>query len=247
MVRHLPSLPHQIALPDANPEAGVLMVRSCEWNGNTAKAWDVEILEANTNLPEDLMRDILGARQRIFFVEGTINGLDLPLYDALFPGLSVVTKGSCSDVQRAVSGLRSTQDLHHVEAFGLIDKDDQPANEIERLAKNGIFALGVRSVEALYYCSDAIAAVAGGQAESLGSNGDELVKLAKTKALDVLKQSGLAERMAARRCELTVRNSMLSQLPNWKELIKTDAASKIGAGYRFSLSRSVEVLQEARL
>ena len=211
---------HEIALPAANPEARVLMVRSCEWNGDTAKAWDVEILEANTNLPAELRRDILGARRRILFVEGTTNGLDLPLYDALFPGLSVVPKGSCSDVQRAVSGLRSARDLHHVEALGLIDKDDRSASEIEHLAKNGIFALDVRSVEALYYCSDAIAAVAGRQAESLGSNDDELIELAKTKALDVLKQSGLAERMAARRCERTVRNSMLSQLPNWKKLIK---------------------------
>ena len=207
---------HEIALPTANPEARVLMVRSCEWSGDAVKAWDVEILEANTNLPEELRRDILGARRRILFVEGTTNGLDLPLYDALFTGLSVVPKGSCSDVQRAVSGLRSAQDLHHVEAFGLIDKDDRSTSEIEHLAKNGIFALDVRSVEALYYCSDAIAAVAGRQAESLGSNYDELIELAKTKALDILKQSNLAERMAARRCERTVRNSMLSQLPNWK-------------------------------
>ena len=152
---------HEIALPTANPEARVLMVRSCEWSGDAGKAWDVEILEANTNLPEELRRDILGARRRILFVEGTTNGLDLPLYDALFTGLSVVPKGSCSDVQRAVSGLRSAQDLHHVEAFGLIDKDDRSTSEIEHLAKNGIFALDVRSVEALYYCSDAIAAVAG--------------------------------------------------------------------------------------
>ena len=220
---------HEIALPAANPEARVLMVRSCEWNGDTAKAWDVEILESNTNLPAELRRDILGARRRILFVEGTTNGLDLPLYDALFPGLSVVPKGSCSDVQRAVSGLRSARDLHHVEALGLIDKDDRSASEIEHLTKNGIFALDVRSVEALYYCSDAIAAVAGRQAESLGSNDDELIELAKTKALDVLKQSGLAKRMAARRCERTVRNSMLSQLPNWKKLIKTDATTRIGA------------------
>ena len=68
-----------------------------------------------------------------------------------------------------------------------------------------------------------------GKRKSLGSNDDELIELAKTKALDVLKQSGLDERMAARRCERTVRNSMLSQLPNWKKLIKTDATTRIGA------------------
>ena len=52
---------HEIALPVANPKARVLMVRSCEWDGGTAKAWDIEILEENAKLPEELRRDILAA------------------------------------------------------------------------------------------------------------------------------------------------------------------------------------------
>ena len=69
-------------------------------------------------------------------MEGTTNSLDTPLYDALFPDLSVIPKGSCIDVQRAVSGLRGSQDLHHVEAFGLIDRDDRPDEEIDQLAED---------------------------------------------------------------------------------------------------------------
>ena len=61
---------HEIALPAANPEARVLMVRSCEWNGDTAKAWDVEILEANTNLPAELRRDILPRISQVNFGVG---------------------------------------------------------------------------------------------------------------------------------------------------------------------------------
>ena len=100
---------HEIALPMANPEVRVLMVRSCTWNGDMGRTWDVEVLEPNTKLPEDLRRDILGARQRILFVEGTTNGLDLPLYDALFPGLSLVPKGSCVDVRCPKSSERVTR------------------------------------------------------------------------------------------------------------------------------------------
>ena len=237
---------HEIALPIANPEARVLMVRSCTWNGDMGRAWDVELLDPNAELPEELRRDILGARRRILFVEGTTNSnsLDLPLYDALFPKLSVLTKGSCSDVQRAVSGLRAAQDLHHVEAFGLIDKDDRPTDEIENLAENGVFALDVCSVEALYYCSAAITAVARRQAESLGTNGDELIELTNTKALDVLKQGGLAERMAARRCERQVRNSMLSQLPTWKQ-IKANTSftiTHVDSSYPDELNRFQELV-----
>ena len=75
---------HEIGLPVGNPEARVIMVRSCEWNGDRPKAWDVEVLEANTDLPEELKRAILGARRRILFVEGKSSSLDLPLYNALF-------------------------------------------------------------------------------------------------------------------------------------------------------------------
>ena len=64
---------HEIALPAANPSARVLMVRSCAWNGNTAKAWDVEVLESNADMPEGLRLDILGARRKILFVEGSIS------------------------------------------------------------------------------------------------------------------------------------------------------------------------------
>ena len=113
---------HEITLPIDSPDARVLMVRSCTWNGTTARAWDVEVIEPNTELPEELKLAILGARERILFVEGTSNSLDPPLYNALFPGLSVVPKGSCIDVERAVSVLRGSCGLHHVEVFGLIDR-----------------------------------------------------------------------------------------------------------------------------
>ena len=78
---------HEVALPVANPEARVLMVRSCQWSGDDkAKAWDVEVLEANADLPEDLKRAILGSRKRILFVEGEPQSLDLPLYQCAISG-----------------------------------------------------------------------------------------------------------------------------------------------------------------
>ena len=137
---------HEIGLPIANPAANVVILRSCEWNGNQPRAWDTEVLESGAALPEDLRRDILGARRRILFVEGTANSLDLPLYTVLFPELSVIPKGSCNEVVRAVKGLRSSQEYHHVQASGLIDRDDRQPDETEKLATDGIFALDVCSL-----------------------------------------------------------------------------------------------------
>ena len=214
---------HEIALPMAHPAARVLMVRSCEWNGNTAITWDVEVLEPDAGLPEDLKRAILGTRRRIVFVEGTSGSLDLPLYTALFPDISVVPTGSCVDVERAVTGLRESLNYHHVEAYGLIDRDDRTDDDVMRLAEKHVFALNVCSVEALYYCSDAIAAVAHRQAETLGSDADEMIESATQKAFDELHQNGLAERMAARRCEQRLRERVLLEFQSQKSQIKTDA------------------------
>ena len=242
---------YEIALPIANPGARVLMVRSCEWQGDTAKAWEVELLESNVPLPEDLKRDILGARRRILFVEGTTTcSLDQPLYDALFPDLLVIPKGGCVDVQRAVEGLRRSRELHHVEAFGLIDKDDRPEDNVAELARKGVFAPDVCSVEALYYCSDVMEAVAHRQAESLGCDANEMIESAKQKALSELQQSDLAERMAARRCERRVRNQMLSKLPDWKS-IRTNANPKIStcidSPYTKELGRFKKLVSEGKL
>ncbi len=208
---------HEIGLPVANPNARVLMLRSCQWSSNRCVAWDAEVLEPNSQLPEDLKRAILGSRKRILFVEGDAdNSLDDPLYNALFPDISIIPKGSCEEVQKAVLGLRGSPDEHDVEAFGLIDRDDKKNEKVEKLEKNGVFALEVYSAEALYYCSDAIAAVAGEQAELRQEDVEKLIETAKKKALDVLREH--AEEMAAKRCRRKIQELTLSEMPHWKSI-----------------------------
>ena len=216
---------HEIALPVANPDARVLILRSCQWSSNQCTAWDAEVLEPNSQLPEELKRAILGSRKRILFVEGESSGsLDLPLYAALFPGLSVEPMGSCEEVQKAVLGLKESQDHHDVEAFGLIDRDDRPSEDVRELSEKGVFALEAYSVEALYYCSDAIAAIAHRQAESLGDDDpNELIKSAKQEAFKVLENH--AERMAARMCERQIRKLVLSKVPDWQSIMGNPAQS----------------------
>lgn len=209
---------HEIALPVADPEARVLMVRSCRWDGEMPSAWEIEVLEPGSGLPEDLKRAILGARERILFVEGEAHSLDSTLYGVLFPSLSVVPLGSCREVLRAVKGLRETRSYHHAEAFGLIDRDDRTEDDVADLAEQNVFALDVHSVEALYYSSDAIAAVARKQAELRGDDAEALIESAKECARETLRQQGIAERMAAYLCERRIRNDILSQIPTWKAI-----------------------------
>ena len=212
---------HEIALPVANPEARVLMLRSCQWRNRQCVAWNAEVLGPDSELPDgltlpdDLKLAILGSRKKILFVEGRSGSSDFSLYTALFPSISVVPKGSCEEVQKAVFGLRESADFHRVEAFGLIDRDNRTDEEVNKLATGNIFALDVYSVEALYYCSDAIGAVAHRQADSLGDDANELIKSAKQLAVDALKLDSdrTAERMASLQCERQIREQVLSEIP----------------------------------
>lgn len=242
---------HEIALPVANPKAGVLMLRSCEWEGNRPKAWDVELLEPNYGLPDELKLAILGARKRILFVEGVEGGPDFSLYSILFSNLSVVPKGGCRDVMEAVKGLRGSYDLHHVEAFGLIDRDDRTHDQVRKLAEGNVFALEVFSVEALYYCSDSIEAVASRQAGSFGLDADELIELGKAKAFDsILRGDSVAERMSARKCKSRLRTKILSYLPDCKQIQAAQDSGisvSVDSGYADELSRFEKLVDERKL
>ena len=209
---------HEISLPLASSASPVVVVRSCEWNGDVAGKWDAECLAPNMDLPEEVRRAILGARKRVLFVEGTNASPDHSLYRVLFPGTTVVPIGSWVEVKRAVTGLRGTRDLHDVEAFGLIDRDDRCHAHIKALAEGGVFVLDCCTVEGLYYCGNAIRAIARRQAESLGCDAEEMVLQAQQRALGKLVEPEVAERMAARRCERQVRNQALSVVPNWQAI-----------------------------
>ena len=209
---------HELSLPVANPAADVLLVRSCKWENNRAKAWDIDLLESNEQVPEDLRQAILGSRRKVLFFEGAGTSLDLPIYSALFSDISVVASGTSTDVQRAVEGMLGSYDLHHVDAYGLIDSDGRPQEVLEPLRDRGVFALDAFSVESLYYCSESLEAVSRRQAETLGRQTETMVQSALEAAFSALTaKEGLAERMAARRCEHVLRNQILSHAPDWKQ------------------------------
>ena len=238
---------HELALPAANPAAGVLMVRSCEWEGVQAKTWEVDLLAPNAEIPEELRLGILGSRRKAVFFEGTGSSMDLPLYHALFPDVSAVAVGTSTDVQRAVQGLRSSYDLHHVEAYGLVDSDGKPQDVIDSLAEREIYALAAYSVESLYYCSDALDAVAKWQASTLGRDHESLTDAALDAAFVALGVDGLAERMAARRCEHLVRDEVMSRIPSWKEIMDDSVGTleiSVNSPFHVELTRFSQLLKD---
>ena len=142
---------HDTMLPLDNPNSKTLLIRNCTYSAANVIAWDADLVPANVDIGDELRRDILGARRKILFVEGTEQSLDKPLYSLIFPNVSIIPKSSCRDVTYAVSGIRSATNLHWVYACGIIDNDGRPSSEVKRLEAKGIYPLSVWSVEAIYY------------------------------------------------------------------------------------------------
>ena len=261
---------HEVALPAANPDAEVLMLRSCQWGTGNCEGWDAVHLDSISKLPEELKIEILGSREKILFVEGKPTSVDCPVYAALFPKISVRPVGDFKEVIKAVRVLRKTQDRHRIEAFGLIDRDNQENENVAKLEDDEIFALDVYSVEGLYYCSEVIGAVARQQAESLdGRDADQLIKVAEDEAFTVLNnnEDKLDERMAEYRCDRrillnladgksiqdkkverkSISNSAIydEALAEYKKAVTSRDLNKLVAQYPLKESRVFEVIAKA--
>lgn len=116
--------------------------------------WKLEYIK-DSELPQQLLLDILGNRKKVLFVEGNPNSWDTELYSEFYPGYYVIPCGSCRTVIQNVKAMLNEPQLHHIECFGIIDRDFRTDNEIASLAENHIFVLGVAEVENLF-CTEEI-------------------------------------------------------------------------------------------
>jgi len=114
---------HDHNLPLEFPDARTLLLRSCTFNGQTVQSWKADELPSDSSNDDSLKRDLLGARRRILFVEGSESSLDKTIYALIFPAVSVIPKGSCHEVERAVGSVRAGETFHWLRAFGIVDGD----------------------------------------------------------------------------------------------------------------------------
>lgn len=205
---------HELDLPANIDNARAILVRSSTWAGDHIRSWDVDILELASDLPEDLLADVLGSRRKILFIEGESTSLDQPLYGLLFPNVTLRPKGTARDVIYAVQSLRSIEGVHRAKAYGLIDDDDLTPERKTQLMNDGVYPLPVATVESLYYSDPALFAVSQRQASTFGQNSSDLIQAAKAAAIAALESDGVLTNLAARRADLKLRNLVLSQMPD---------------------------------
>ncbi len=122
-------------------------------------SWDWELIEDKNNLPDDLLLEVLGSRKPVVFVEGVNGSHDVSLYREILNEFLVIPRGSCDQVIQAVRALRSNTQLHHLQVYGLIDRDRRMAPEIAALQTDNIYTLEVAEVENLFCTQEVLALV----------------------------------------------------------------------------------------
>jgi len=208
---------HDIETCHDHKAAKILLVRDCKFSSGSPTSWDVDLVSSVGDIDDDLRREILGCRRTILYVEGSPESMDMQLYSLLFPGISVVPKENCREVERAVHGLRSSDQLHWLKPYGLIDGDGRSEGELEALQQQGIFSVKAYSVESVYYHPDVFAAIAKRRAELLGGSVDGLLQKAVDAALTSLPHH--SERLAQRIAEKNARSRVLALLPTKEDIV----------------------------
>ena len=203
---------HDHDLPVENPQARTLLVRSCNFKGQNAQSWEADELSANAPLDDILKRDLLGARRKILFVEGTENGLDKPLYSLIFPNVSVIPKGTCRDVEQAVAGVRAGEHFHWLRAFGIVDSDSNDEESIAAKVLLGVYAVPYYSVEAIYFHPKVIEKVADVQANVSGDDSSALIKSALDNAIAEIRAH--CKRLCEKPVRKAVATAIMKQLPD---------------------------------
>ena len=210
---------HELELVASYPQSSVAVVRSCAWMAANKCVWEVDTIADVSDLPENVRVDILGARSKILFVEGTVSSLDGRLYALLFPNASVRPLETCREVERAVAGLQGIKDLHHCKVFGMIDGDGMSQEQIATFESKNVYPLPVNCVESLYYADEVLAAIAKRQGENIGVDQQILLGEAKTNAIAALDPEETVSHLASRVAERQLRDSLLQHLPSRSDLV----------------------------
>ena len=202
---------HEVMLPFDNPTSKILLVRGCTYRNETAIAWDADLLDSHSEIGEGLKRDILGARRDIVFTEGEEWNIDKSLYARILPDVTVIAKGSRRSVENAVKGIRGSQNLHWLNAYGIVDGDGLGETEEEELKESHIYSIDSYAVESLYYDPVVQRGVAERQCAVTGDVPQKRLDRAKASALSAVDshEYRLSELIAKR----TLREAILRHLP----------------------------------
>jgi len=149
-------LTHDIDFAVSRQDSKKIWMKS--YDGN--QVWDYEVLEEESPLPEQLYLEVLGSRKPILFIEGELDSIDYKFYEQIFKDHTVKPLGSCDKVFEATSSFNGLKDFHHIDSFGLIDRDRRTEEQISHISNSNIWVSKVAEVESFLLLEDIVKIVA---------------------------------------------------------------------------------------
>lgn len=123
--------------------------------------WDYDILEGKSGIPDEVYLSIIGARKPVLFIEGDADhSIDSKLYPLIFRDFTVRALGSCNKVIESVRTFNDLNSFHHLDSYGIVDRDRRESKEVEYLRRKKIFVPEVAEIENLLMLEEVVRAVA---------------------------------------------------------------------------------------
>ena len=149
---------HDVDFAASRSENVIVWVRSYNPDTNT---WDYDILPPEAGLSEEVYMALIGARRPVMFIEGdATHSIDAKLYPLIFKEHSVKALGSCNKVIEATRAFNDLKAFHHLESFGIVDRDRRDEQEVKYLRGKNIFVPEVAEIENILMLEDVVKAVA---------------------------------------------------------------------------------------
>jgi energy-coupling factor transporter ATP-binding protein EcfA2 len=207
----------------------VWVVASCERSAaGQPLAWTMHDAGLIDGFDEGTRRAILGGRSRLLFVEGGEGSLDVRVYRALLPTVSVHPVGGCEEVIRNSKGLRASERHHWLQPGGVIDQDARSQDEITSLKRAGVQVLPYSEVENVLFAPEMIEVIAHLQGDLLGRSGPELASLAVADAFNFLDANS--------RCVEAMATTVALKRATRQTAAQAPSVDQVRSGENFSLT-----------
>lgn len=149
---------HDLDFASSRDNADTVWVKNYDSSTST---WDYSVLETDSGLPDDMYLAIIGSRKPVLFIEGDdTHSIDAKLYSLIFPSREVKPLGSCNKVIEAVRSFNSLSSFHHLDSYGIVDRDRRDEGEVSYLRRKRVLVPSVAEVENLLMLEQIVRTVA---------------------------------------------------------------------------------------
>lgn len=147
-------------------------------------SWQYQVI-TNGDLPDEIFLEMMGSRRPVLFTEGdTAHSIDIRLYSMVFPEFTVKPLGSCDKVIESTRTMLSLRTMHHIESYGLVDRDRRSDEEVGYLRAKHILVPEVAEVENIFLSPGVVETMA----EIRGKNSKKVLKAVRQEVMHKFEQ-----------------------------------------------------------